>query len=341
MSAGQIPQLTTSESSFWRALKEHVPVGLLALATLIIIAMLAVILGNVFVHGAGHVGWEFLTDEPRDGMTAGGIYPAIVGTVFLVFLMTLAAVPVGVATAVYLTEYAPKITLTQARRHLAAAQGGRRFREAGRLMQVVFTEMTRAAVTTLAGVPSIVFGLFGLGFFIHFIGESLDQGLYAGELVFGKGSVIWAALTLAVLTLPVVIVATEEALRAVPRDLREASLALGATQWQTISKVVLPQALPGILTGTILAISRGAGEVAPILFTGAAYFLPQLPTRINDQFMHLGYHVYILSTQSPDVEKTKPILYATVLVLLVLTFSLNFVGVMIRMRIRQRLQAGR
>ncbi len=336
------PKLTNLRSfSFERAWKEQIPIGLLALATLIIIAMLAVILGDVLINGAGYISWEFLTSPPTQGMTAGGIYPAIFGTVFLVLLMTIAAVPVGVATAVYLTEYAPKITLAQVRRRLVTVQGGPRFVELGRLVQVMFTEMTRAAVTTLAGVPSIVFGLFGLGFFIHFIGGGVDRAVYGGELVFAKGSVIWAALTLAVLTLPVVIVATEESLRAVPRDLREASLALGATQWQTVFKVVLPQALPGILTGTILAVSRGAGEVAPILFTGAAYFLPQLPTRLNDQFMHLGYHVYILSTQSPDVEKTKPILYATVLVLLVLTFSLNFVGIMIRMRIRKRLQVGR
>jgi len=338
----QAKRLTTSRpSTFWRVLNEQAPIGLLALATLIIVAMLAVILGNVFLNGAGWISWEFLTTAPRQGMMAGGIYPAIFGTVFLVLLMTVAAVPIGVATAVYLNEYAPKMTLAQARRKLAAATGAEWLRELARLVQVGFTEMTRAAVTTLAGVPSIVFGLFGLGFFIQFIGAEMDRALYGDELVFGQPAVIWAALTLAILTLPVVIVATEEALRAVPRDLREASLALGATPWQTVARVVLPQALPGILTGTILAISRGTGEVAPILFTGAAYFLPHLPTRLNDQFMHLGYHVFILSTQSPDVEKTKPILYATVLVLLVLTFLLNFVGVMIRMRVRQRLRTGR
>jgi phosphate transport system permease protein len=340
--AAQARRLTASHpATFWRVLREQVPIGLLALATLIIVAMLAVILGNVFMNGAGWISWEFLTTAPRQGMMAGGIYPAIFGTVFLVLLMTVAAVPIGVATAVYLNEYAPKVTLAQAQRKLAAASGGAWLRELGRLAQVGFTEMTRAAVTTLAGVPSIVFGLFGLGFFVQFIGAGIDRTLYGQELVFGQPAVIWAALTLALLTLPVVIVATEESLRAVPRDLRDASLALGATQWQTVSRVVLPQALPGILTGTILAISRGAGEVAPILFTGAAYFLPHLPTRLNDQFMHLGYHVFILSTQSPDVEKTKPILYATVLVLLVLTFLLNFVGVMIRMRVRQRLRTGR
>jgi phosphate transport system permease protein len=314
---------------------------LLALATFLIIAMLVAILVNVLINGAGWISWEFLTSAPRQGMMAGGIYPAIFGTVFLVLLMTIAAVPVGVATAVYLNEYAPRMTIAQVRRKLATASGAEWLNGLGRLVQVGFTAVTRAAVTTLAGVPSIVFGLFGLGFFIQFVGAALDRTMYGGELVFGQPAIIWAALTLAILTLPVVIVATEEALRAVPQDLRDASLALGATRWQTTHRVVLPQALPGILTGTILAISRGAGEVAPILFTGVAYFLPQLPTRLNDQFMHLGYHVFILSTQSPDIEKTRPILYATVLVLLVLTFSLNLVGVMIRMRVRKQLRAGR
>jgi phosphate transport system permease protein len=314
----------------------------LALSCLLIVAILGIILGNIFINGIGQISWEFLSNPPRQGMTAGGIYPAIFGTVFLVLLMTIAAVPVGVATAVYLNEYAPQLTAAQVIKRMKAARTiSHRFVEFWRLSQVYFTRAIRAAVATLAGVPSIVFGLFGLGFFVHFVGTRIDQVIYGGELVFGQPAIIWGALTLAMLTLPVVVVATEEALRAVPRELREASLALGATQWQTISRVVLPQALPGILTGTILAVSRGAGEVAPILFTGAAYFLPYLPTRLNDQFMHLGYHVYILSTQSPDVEKTKPILYATVLVLLVLTFALNFVGVLIRMRVRKRLRAAR
>ncbi|HEU5163359.1 MAG TPA: ABC transporter permease subunit, partial [Thermoanaerobaculia bacterium] len=189
---------------------------------------------------------------------------------------------------------------------------------------------------------SIVFGLFGLGFFIQFVGRAMDAATQpAGEVVWGRGSLLWAALTLALLTLPTVIVATEEALRTVPWEQREASLALGATRWETIRRVVLPAALPGILTGGILGISRGAGEVAPILFTGAAYFLPFLPARLSDQFMHLGYHVLILSTQSPDVEATQPILYGTVFVLLVLTFLLNLTGVLIRSRTRARLRDGK
>src|SRR6266545_4630705 len=200
--------------------------------------------------------------------------------------------------------------------------------------------LVRVAVTNLAGVPSIVFGLFGLGFFIQFVGRGLDRAFSeAGDLHYGQPALVWAALTLAVLTLPVVIVATEEALRAVPREHRDASLALGATRSQTLARVVLPGALSGILTGAILAVARGAGEVAPILFTGVAYFLPDLPTSPFSQFMHLGYHTYVLATQSPDVEATRPLLYGTVLVLLVLTFALNLVAITIRTRTRHRAAA--
>ncbi len=199
--------------------------------------------------------------------------------------------------------------------------------------------MIRVCIANLAGVPSIVFGLFGLGFFIATVGHGIDVAAYGGRNVYGKPCLLWAALTLSILTLPVVVVSTEEALRAVPRELRDASLALGATKFQTITRIVLPEALGGILTGAILAVSRGAGEVAPILFTGAAYFLPYLPTNLNDQFMNLGYHVYVLATQSPDVDKTKPLLYGTVLVLLALTFLLNLVAVLIRARTRRRARA--
>jgi phosphate transport system permease protein len=199
--------------------------------------------------------------------------------------------------------------------------------------------VVRVCIANLAGVPSIVFGLFGLGFFVSTIGRAIDVAAFGGQPTYAKPSLVWAALTLAVLTLPVVVVATEEALRAVPREVRDASLALGATKLQTIFRVVLPEALGGILTGSILAVSRGAGEVAPILFTGAAYFLPYLPTHLNDQFMNLGYHVYVLATQSPDVDRTKPLLYGTVLVLLGLTFLLNIVAVAIRARTRRRLRA--
>ena len=288
--------------------------GALAVATgaalLIVVVILAVILFDVVRNGLPHLSIAFLTEAPREGMTAGGIFPAIVGMVEMVVLMTLAGVPVGVATAIYLHEYASPVSRV--------------------------TRAIRIAVANLAGVPSIVFGLFGLGFFVQFIGAGIDKAFFHGEKVYGQPALIWAALTMAVLTLPVVIVATEEALRAVPRELREASLALGATKFQTVFNVVVPQASAGILTGTILAVSRGAGEVAPILFTGAGYYLPYLPTHLNDPFMNLGYHVYVLSTQSPDVDATKPILYATVLVLLLLTFTLNFAAVVVRARMRRR-----
>jgi phosphate transport system permease protein len=286
---------------------------LTAAATAIILAMLVIVLGDVIIGGWGTLTWEFISAAPRDGMTKGGIFPAIFGTVALTLLMTIVAVPAGVATAVYLAEYAPP--------------GSR----VARLVNV--------CIANLAGVPSIVFGLFGLGFFIATVGRGIDVAAFGGQPTYGKPSLIWAALTLAILTLPVVVVSTEEALLAVPRELRDGSLALGATKFQTVTRVVLPQAVGGILTGGILAVSRGAGEVAPIMFTGAAYFLPYLPTHLNDQFMNLGYHVYVLATQSPDVDRTKPLLYGTVLVLLLLTFLLNIVAIAIRIRFRRRLLA--
>ena len=290
--------------------------GALAVASgatlLLVLAVLTIILFDVVRNGLPRLSLGFLTEAPREGMTAGGIFPAIIGMVEMVVLMTLAGVPVGVATAIYLHEYASAVSPV--------------------------TRAIRIAVANLAGVPSIVFGLFGLGFFVQFVGAGIDKTFFHGEKVYGQPALIWAALTMAVLTLPVVIVATEEALRAVPRELREASLALGATKFQTVFAVVVPQASAGILTGTILAVSRGAGEVAPILFTGAAYFLPRLPSGLSSQFMSPSYHVYVLSTQSPDVDATKPILYATVLVLLALTFTLNLAAVVVRARVRRGLK---
>jgi phosphate transport system permease protein len=274
--------------------------------------MVVLILGNIYINGHSHLSWKFLSAAPEQGMTAGGIFPAIYGTVLLVFLMTVAVVPVGVMVAIYLNEYSSKTSL--------------------------FYKATRLAVSNLAGVPSIVFGLFGVGFFVKFVGGNIDRVFYGGKLVFGQPAILWAALTLAVLTLPVVILTTEDTLRSIPNELREGSMALGATKSQTILRMVLPQAMTGILTGGILAVSRGAGEVAPILFTGAAYFLPELPTKLNSQFMELGYHIYVLSTQSPDVEGTKPILYSTVFVLLALTFLLNLVAILIRSQMRARLR---
>ena len=290
--------------------------GLTGLATLLILAILAVILVNVVANGLPGLSWHFVSTIPKKDFfdpATTGVLPMIVGTTIRVFVMTIFVLPVGVITAIYLTEYAPGTSLV--------------------------TRTIRAAVNNLAGVPSIVFGLFGLGFFISFIGGGLDKLLQNPGPVWGQPALVWAALTLAVMTLPVVIVATEESLKAIPMGLREGSLALGATKLQTILRVVLPQALPGIMTGGILAVSRAAGEVAPILFTGVAYYMADLPHTLSDQFMDLGYHVFVLSTQSPNIEQTRPILYATVLVLLILTFALNFVAIVIRARVRKKLRA--
>jgi len=287
--------------------------GVTGLATLWIVLIVVVILGTVVLGGWRTVTPTFLFKNPEQGMTAGGIFPAIFGTCALVFLMIIAVLPVGVLAAVYLHEYARASS--------------------------PLTKLVRFAVNNLAGVPSIVFGLFGLGFFVQFLGRGMDRAMGL-DVVFGQPAILWAALTLALLNLPVVIVATEEALRAVPRTAREGALALGATRWQMVRHVVLPQALPGVLTGAILSVSRGAGEVAPILFTGAAYYLPYLPTSPTDQFMELGYHVYVLATQSPDVERTLPLLYGTVLVLLGLTFALNFTAIFLRAKIRRGMGLG-
>jgi len=285
---------------------------LTGIAALIILTIIAIICGTIIHFGWERLSWDFITKSPEQGMTQGGIFPAIFGTALLVLLMTIIVVPFGVMTAIYLTEYAPKKS------------------------KLVY--LIRSGIQNLAGVPSIIFGLFGLGFFQGFIGRGIDRIFCGGRTYLGQPALIWASLTMAVLTLPTVIVATEEALRSVPEIHREIAYALGATKWQVTWKVVLPQTIGGIMTGTILAISRGAGEVAPIMFTGAVYFLPYVPHYLNDQFMELGYHVYVLSTQSPDVELTKPILYSTVLVLLILTFILNFIAIVIRARVRRRLR---
>jgi phosphate transport system permease protein len=288
-------------------------VGTTAFASLLIIALIVMIMVNITAGGMKTFSFQFLTEAPTEGMTAGGIYPAIVGTFLRVIIMTMIGVPIGTVTAVYLSEYASSTSR--------------------------FAQMIRFAVNTLAGVPAIVFGLFGLGFFVQFVGRGMDSALSGSSgLRWGQPNLLWASLTMALFTLPVVIVAVEEAIRTVPRELREASLALGATKWQTIRKIVIPNAFTGVLTGGILAISRGAGEVAPILFTGAAYFLPHLPHSLSDQFMELGYHIYIMTTQSADVEATRGIQYATTMVLLVCTFSLNFIAVFLRYRMRKKIQ---
>jgi phosphate transport system permease protein len=293
-----------------RNIKDKVVESLTGISVLLIIFIIVSILAITIVGGWPNLNWTFLSEFPKDGMTKGGIFPAIVGTAVMTIIMAVAAVPFGVITAIYLAEYANE--------------------------KSILAKTIRFAVKTLAVVPSIIFGLFGLGFFIGFIGKNMDVVLNGGELKWGQPNILWASLTMALLTLPVVIVAVEEAIRTIPKEMREASLALGATKWQTIQKVVIPGSVSGILTGTILAVSRGAGEVAPILFTGAAYFLADLPHSLSDQFMSLGYHIYIMSTQSSNVDATLPIQFATTLVLLLLTFSLNGIAVTLRYRIRKR-----
>jgi phosphate transport system permease protein len=291
--------------------------GLTGLATLLILLILAVILGNIILLGSKGFSWRFITAGTEQNMfdvNTAGVLPMIVGTTARVFIMTIFVIPIGVITAIYLSEYARATS--------------------------PITRTIRAAISNLAGVPSIVFGLFGLGFFINFVGKNMDSLFHPStvEPIWGKPAILWASLTLAVMTLPVVIVATEEALKAIAPGLREGSLALGATKLQTITRVVFPQALPGVLTGAILAISRAAGEVAPILFTGAAYYMAHLPGSLTDQFMDLGYHVFVLSTQSPNIDQTRPILYATVLTLLLLTFSLNVVAIFVRAHMRRKMR---
>lgn len=278
-----------------------------ATAATAVVLLIISLFGTFIVQGAPYISWEFLSQFPANNNTQGGIWPALAGTTLLVLLMSILGVPIGTATAIYLTEYSRQNSF--------------------------FARSVRFAVNTLAGVPSIVFGLFGVGFFVQFLGRGIDMA--SGLSVFGDGSLLWASATLAVLTLPVVIVSVEEALRAVPRDLREGSLALGATRWQTIWKIVLPNSVTGILTGSILAVGRGAGEVAAILFVGVIYSAESLPGSVTDKFMHLGYHLYVLATQSPDVEKVLPLQYATTLVLLALTFVLNFSAIYIRSRLRK------
>jgi phosphate transport system permease protein len=293
-----------------RNVKDKIVESLTGISVLLIIFVIVSILAVTIVGGWPNLNWTFLSEFPKDGMTKGGIFPAIVGTAVMTIIMAIAAVPFGVITAIYLAEYANE--------------------------KSVVAKTIRFAVKTLAVVPSIIFGLFGLGFFIGFIGKNMDGVFNGGELKWGQPNILWASLTMALLTLPVVIVSVEEAIRTIPKEMKEASLALGATKWQTIKKVIIPGSVSGILTGTILAVSRGAGEVAPILFTGAAYFLSDLPHSLSNQFMSLGYHIYIMSTQSSNVDATLPIQFATTLVLLLLTFSLNGIAVTLRYRIRKR-----
>ncbi len=278
-------------------------------SVILIVAILAVLLGTIVVGGAGTLSWTFVSQAPSSDMTGGGIWPAIFGTMLLTLLMTVCVTPLGVGTAIYLSEYAPR--------------------------DAWLAKAVRVATANLAGVPSVVFGLFGLGFFVLFVGNGIDNLSGAETPVWGRPGVLWASLTLSVLTLPVVVVTAEEAMQTVPPELREAARALGATRFQVTKDVVVPGARAGILTGLILAVSRGAGEVAPLLFTGAANFLPTLPDSLDGMFMHLGYHVYALATQSPDVDAAEPMLYGTVLVLLLLTLGLTAAAIILRVRLRR------
>jgi phosphate transport system permease protein len=266
--------------------------------------------------------WEFLSDEPREANTEGGIFPAIFGTVIMVLLMSVFVTPFGVVAAVYLREYA---------------------------RQGFITRTIRIAVNNLAGVPSIVYGVFGLGFFIYFLGSEVDQAFYPEALpapTFGTPGMLWASLTLALLTVPVVIVSTEEGLARIPRSLREGSLALGATKFETLWRVVLPMASPAMMTGLILAVARAAGEVAPLMLVGVVKLAPTLPVNgnypyfhLDQKFMHLGFHIYDVGFQSPNVEAARPLVFATAFLLVLVIALLNQLAVTIRNRLREKYKA--
>jgi phosphate transport system permease protein len=262
--------------------------------------------------------WEFVSAAPRESNTEGGVWPAIFGTVMMVFVMSIIVSPLGVVAAIYLREYANQ----------------------GR-----FVSLVRISVNNLAGVPSIVFGVFGVGFFIYFLGGSIDSLFFADSLpnpTFGTGGILWASLTLALLTLPTVIVSVEEGLAAIPRQQREAAYALGATKFETVWRVVLPSLMPSMLTGLILAISRAAGEVAPLMITGVVKLAPSLPidgtfpfVHMERKFMHLGFHIYDVGFQSPNVDAARPMVYTTTLLLLIIVISLNLFAVYARNRIQK------
>jgi len=262
-------------------------------STLMVCLFLAVILWDIFSKGFSSVTFEFIFSFPTDGMTKGGVLPAIIGTVILTFITTLFSVPFGVACAIYLNEYAKPSLLTN---------------------------IIRASIRNLAGIPSIIYGLFGLALFV--------QALHLGT------SVLSAGLTLGLLSLPYIITTTEEALKRIPNSLREATLALGVTQFETIKDVVLPKALPGILTGVILTLSRAAGETAPILFTGVAFFINGVSASVDPEFMALPYHLYMLSTQHNAIELVRPLAYGTATVLILLVFTLNVIAFYVRFKNR-------
>ena len=278
---------------FNRQITQRIAFALISLAAVLVILPIFAIIGYVVAEGIGAISWEFLTAMPRNGMREGGLLPAIVGTLLLTLGTGMIAVPIGVGAAIYLAEYAGDNTLTRA---------------------------IRIAIINLAGIPSVVYGLFGLGLFVIF-------------LRFGT-SILAGSLTLGIMTLPVIISTAEEALRAVPQEFRLVSVSLGGTRWQTIRRVVIPQALPGIITGIILGLERAAGETAPILFTVAAFFLPRLPSSIFDQTMALPYHLFVISTQVPGMPVQ--IQYGTALVLLVFVLSMNVLATLIRRHYRKQ-----
>jgi phosphate transport system permease protein len=261
----------------------------------LVLAVILVFLWDVISKGGGAISWEFLTQAPRRGMTQGGIFPAIVGTFLVTMVTAILAIPLGMFAAIYLNEYAQQNRLTR---------------------------LIRLSIRNLSGVPSIVYGLFGVILFVNI--------LRLGT------SILSAGLTLGLLTLPWTITASEEALKTVPNSFREGALALGATKWQSIRTNVLPYAIPGMLTGTVLGLARAAGETAPILFTGAAYYLPLLPKSLKDQFMALPYHLYILATQHHDITGVRPLAYGTALVLIVLVLGMNLAAVIVRYRLRRK-----
>jgi phosphate transport system permease protein len=278
-----------------RQATQRIAFALVTAAAVMVIVPILLIVTVIVMQGISAINWEFISAYPRDGMKAGGILPAIVGTALLTFGTAIIAVPIGVGAAIYLAEYAEDNALTRA---------------------------IRIAIINLAGIPSVVYGLFGLGLFVLF----LDFGT----------SILAGSLTLGIMTLPIIISTSEEALRAVPQSFRVVSISMGATRWQTIRRVVLPQALPGILTGVILGLERAAGETAPIMFTVAAFFLPRLPSSIFDQTMALPYHLFVISTQVPGMPIR--IQYGTALVLLIFVLSMNLIATLIRSRYRKRRQ---
>lgn len=274
--------------------KEALGFFTLRLCMVIVAAILVIIFYDIITKGSGVISWGFLTQSPQDGMTKGGIFPAIFGTFSVTLITGVLAVPLGMGCAIYLNEYAADNILTR---------------------------FIRMSIRNLSGVPSIVYGLFGVALFV--------------EMCHFGTSILAAGCTLGLMTLPLTITASEEALKAVPRSYREGALALGATKWQSIQTNVLPYAVPGMLTGTILGLSRAAGETAPILFTGAAFFLPDIPNSVFSQFMALPYHLYIMSTQHHNITLVRPIAYGTALVLIILIFSMNLFAIILRYRLRQ------